>query len=117
MDMDETQPREEKVTISRAALRLELLEMEVRLKEFFLGRISKVEDDIRLLQLVNTTRDAASAALALETERRRTELAAQNESKGLIATLKQTKAGLVSVVIAGGALVVATINALHTIFS
>lgn len=64
----------EKVTVSRAALRLELLELEIRLKEYLTGRLSVIETDIRALQEVNRARDAAELVLANDAERRRGEI-------------------------------------------
>lgn len=66
--------REERVTISRAALRLELLQMEVRLKDFMAGRLSTVEKAVAELQAINAQRDSTVAAMALETERRRVDM-------------------------------------------
>jgi hypothetical protein len=74
---------EEQLTVSRAALRLELLEMEVRLKDYMSGRLSVVENDIRDLQEVNRLRDAADTALAEETERRRQVLSEDGSRWGI----------------------------------
>ena len=64
----------ERVTVSRAALRLELLELEIRLKEYLTDRVSVIEVDVRALQEVNRTRDAAEIVLANDAERRRGEV-------------------------------------------
>lgn len=89
--MDTDSPREPNITISRAALRVELLETEIRLKDYFDTRLAnkaesaQVADlerrfesmatDIRTLQeerrLAEERLKVAADVLATETERRR----------------------------------------------
>jgi hypothetical protein len=103
---------EEKLTVSRAALRLELLEMEVRLKDFMDGRMIKVEADIRDLQELNRLRDAAEGALATETERRRKALLDNGTRLGIGASKATIAVGFLAL----GSLVVSAISAIHIIF-
>jgi C4-type Zn-finger protein len=105
--------QEERLTVSRAALRLELLEMEVRLKDYFSGRITVVEGDIRDLQEANRLRDAAETALAEETERRRQSLSDTTSRWGILGNKTTLVVGLLAI----GSLMVAAVNALHTIFN
>lgn len=102
---------EEKLTFSRAALKLELLEMEVRLKDYFGGRLSDVEDDIRDLQEANRIRDAALDALASETERRRQALSDSTSRWGIVGN----KTTLAIGVIALGSLAATFANVIHTL--
>lgn len=113
-DMPNPPPvHEEQLTVSRAALRLELLEMEVRLKDYFSGRISAVENDIRDLQEANRLRDAADRALAQETERRRKLLSDDTSRWGI----RSNKTALVVAVLALCSLAVAVFSALHPHFN
>ena len=108
------------VTVSRAALRLELLEMEIRLKEYFVVMLEPMRQDIRILQedgraaklAVTVARDT----LATETERRREELAVSIRTADRKWSLRGSKTAWVMGFIAFGALAISAANAIHTIF-
>lgn len=120
--MEDEQPvaGAERITMSRAALRLELLEMEVRIKEFFNPRFTNIETDIRNLQedarLAKERVVTEKLTLATETERRRSELADQNKVEEKRWTVRGHKAELFIGFAALGSLSLAALNALHTIF-
>jgi hypothetical protein len=104
--------QEERLTVSRAALRLELLEMEVRLKDYFGVRLDAAEMDIRDLQEQGRITKAREEALAEETERRRADLA----DTGTAWSMRGSKAGIFVGIAAFGSLALAEINGIHTIF-
>ena len=107
------------ITVSRAALRLELLEMEIRLKSYYDGRLEPIIHDVRALQeegrAAKLAVAVAASTLATETERRREELALSIQKTDRKWFLRGNKTTWVVGFIAFGSLVLAVINALHTI--
>lgn len=117
--MDDEQPvtGAERITVSRSALRLELLEMEVRIKEFFNPRFTNIETDIRNLQedarLAKERVLTEKTVLATETERRRVELSASLEVEEHKWSLRGHKAEIVLGMGCIASISIAITNAIH----
>ena len=120
MEEDEGKVTHTPITISRAALRLELLEMEIRLKAYFDQRLEAVTHDVRALQedqrAAKLAVAVAATTLATETERRREELELSLRTTERKWTLRGSKTAVIVASFAFGSLVVALVNAFHTIF-